>query len=69
MAGKTRQSRARLVIEMVGPTSEALVESVAELCEIARAACRRGVQTSYPEPCTIETVVRQRKAKTKKEGE
>ena len=56
---RSKNSKARLVIEMLGP-SEEVANAVETLVHTAGGL---PVQVSYPEPCRIEPVVRVRKAR------
>lgn len=60
--GKQRNSKARLVIEITGPT-EGVQGMLDHLTKTQLQQFGYGVQVSYPEPCTVQPHVRARKAK------
>ena len=60
---KTRNSKAKLVMELTGPTGN-IMDAVVSIMGTAGKA--PGVTVTYPAPVLIESVVRERKARTVK---
>lgn len=61
-----RKSKGRLVLELIGPTERVEGEIDAIVATIRQGTAGGMIQVSYPEPCVITPILRNRKPKAPK---